>query len=77
MIKNPPANAGAQETRVQSLGWEDLLEKEMQPTPVFLPGESHGQRSPANLFRQAESSSEFKSKGSQLCAGCFWIIKSL
>ena len=22
-----------------------VLEKEMQPTPVFLPGESHGQRS--------------------------------
>ena len=33
------------ETRVQSVGWEDLLEKEMQPTPVFLPGKSHGQRS--------------------------------
>ena len=25
------------ETRVWSLGWEDPLEKEMQPTPVFLP----------------------------------------
>ena len=34
-----------QETWVQSLGREDHLEKEMQPTPVFLPGESHGQRS--------------------------------
>ena len=33
-----------QETWVQSLGWEDPLEKEMAPTPVFLPGESHGQR---------------------------------
>ena len=32
------------ETRVRSLGWEDPLEKEI-PTPVFLPGESHGQRS--------------------------------
>ena len=34
------------ETWVQSLGWEDLLEKEMkwQPTPVFLPGKSHGWR---------------------------------
>ena len=32
------------ETGVRSLGWEDPLEKEMQPTPVFLPGESHGQR---------------------------------
>ena len=29
----------------QSLGWKDPLEEGMQPTPVFLPGESHGQRS--------------------------------
>ena len=34
-----------QETQVQSLGREDLLEKEMTTTPIFLPGESHGQRS--------------------------------
>ena len=34
-----------QETRVWSLGQEDPLEKEMATTPVFLPGESHGQRS--------------------------------
>ena len=34
-----------QETQVWSLGWEDLLEKERQPTPVFLPGESQGWRS--------------------------------
>ena len=27
------------------LGWEDPLEKEMQPTPAFLPGESHGRSS--------------------------------
>ena len=33
------------ETWVRFLGWEDSLEKEMQPTPVFLPGESHGRRS--------------------------------
>ena len=34
-----------QETQVHSLGWEDPLQGEMVPTPVFLPGESHGQRS--------------------------------
>ena len=33
-----------QETQVQSLGGEDSLEKKWQPTPVFLPGKSHGQR---------------------------------
>ena len=34
-----------QETQVQSLGQEDPLEKEWLSTPVFLPGEFHGQRS--------------------------------
>ena len=34
-----------QETRVLSLGPEDPLEEGMAPTPVFLLGESHGQRS--------------------------------
>jgi len=29
---------------VQSLGWEDPLEKDMATTPVFLPGKFHGQR---------------------------------
>ena len=39
--KESACNAG---DRVQSLGQEDPLEKEMA-TPIFLPGESHGQRS--------------------------------
>ena len=42
MIKNLPA---MQETQVQSLGWEDLLEKGMATTTEFLPGESYGPRS--------------------------------
>ena len=37
--KNPPAMRG---TWVQSLSWEDPMEK--GSTPVFLPGKSHGQR---------------------------------
>ena len=37
-----------QEMQVQFLGWGDTLEKEMATTPVFLPGESHGQRSLAS-----------------------------
>ena len=41
-LKNLPT---VQETRVWSLGQEDPLEKEMEPTPVCLPGKSHGQRS--------------------------------
>ena len=42
MVKKLPA---MQETRVQSLGREDPLDKGMATHPVFLPGESHGQRS--------------------------------
>ena len=42
LVKNLPA---VQETRVRSLGWKDPLEKEVLSTPVFLPGECHGQRS--------------------------------
>ena len=42
MVKNLPA---VQETLVQSLGWEDPWRRERLPTPVFQPGESHGQRS--------------------------------
>ena len=41
-LKRLPA---MQETQVRSLSWEDPLEKEMATTPVFLPGESHGERS--------------------------------
>ena len=40
-VKNPPVK---QETQVQSLSQEDPLEKG-QPTPVFLHGKFHGQRS--------------------------------
>ena len=33
-----------QETKVKSMGWEDPWRRKWQPTPVFLPGESYGQR---------------------------------
>ena len=43
VVKNLPA---MQETWVQSLCWEDPLEKGMAThTPLFLPGEPPGQRS--------------------------------
>ena len=42
MVKN---HLPVQETQVPSLGQEDPLEKEMQPTPVSVPGKFHGQRS--------------------------------
>ena len=39
LVKNPRA---MWETWVPSLGWEDPLEKERLPTPVFWPREFHG-----------------------------------
>ena len=39
VVKNLPAK------QVQSLFWEDPWRREWQPTSVFLPGKSHGQRS--------------------------------
>ena len=41
MVKHQPT---MKETQVGSLGREDPLEEEWQPTPVFLPGEPHGYR---------------------------------
>ena len=46
MVKNPPAYAGdirdsASNPWVGKIPWR----RKWQPTPVFLPGESHGQRS--------------------------------
>ena len=35
----------SQATRAQSPRQEDPLKKEIKPTPLFLPGKSHGQRS--------------------------------
>ena len=44
VVKNPPANAGGMVGSISGLGrfpWS----RKWQPTPVFLPGEFHGQRS--------------------------------
>ena len=42
MVKNLPA---MRKTWVQSLGWGNPLEREWQPSPVFLLGELQGQTS--------------------------------
>ena len=36
-----------QEMQIGSLDWEDPWRRKWQPTAVFLPGKSHGQRTPA------------------------------
>ena len=52
MVKNPPANAGnagdlglIPVSGILTQYFQDTLEKEMATTPVFLLGQSHGQRS--------------------------------
>ena len=51
-----------QETWVRSLGWEDPLENEWQPTPVFLPGESHGLKSLAGFSPLGRKESDMTEK---------------
>ena len=57
MSKDLPAMQETLELWVQFLGQEDPWRRTQQPTPVFLPGESHGQRSLAgySLWVQKES----------------------
>ena len=64
MVKNPPANAGdiRDSGYVSSLGWEDRLEKGMTNTPVFLPGESHGQRTLAGYLVKMDRVSTAKDR---------------
>ena len=45
VVKNPSAMKELQETWLPSLGREDPLEEGMATHSMFLPGESHGQRS--------------------------------
>ena len=54
MVKNLPS---MWETWVQSLGWEHPWRRKWLRTPVFFPGEFHGQRSPAgySLWSYKES----------------------
>ena len=41
------------------MGWDDPLEKERLPTPVFWPGEFHGQYSPWGLTKSWTRLSDF------------------
>ena len=49
VVKNPPP---MKEMQVQSLSWKIHWRRKWQPSPVFLPRESHGQRSLAGYSRK-------------------------
>ena len=57
VVKNLPAMP---ETWVPSAGWKDLQRRKWQPTPVFLPGESRGQRSLATVHGITESRTQLR-----------------
>ena len=46
MVKNPPKMQKPKETQFDSWVRKILWRRKWQPTPVFTPGKSHGQRSP-------------------------------
>ena len=61
VVKNPPANAGDKRherhwfnLRLRKIPWR----RAWQPTPVFLPGESHGQRSLVGYSPQGHRESD-------------------
>ena len=57
-----------QETWVQSLGWEDPLEKGRLPTPEFWPGEAHGLYSPWG-HRESDTTERLHFHSSLSCIG--------
>ena len=71
-VTNLPANAGrCKEMPVWALGWKDpescRIERPIpfSSTPVFLPGESHGQRSLATGHRVVKSQAQLKRLNTQ------------
>ena len=58
MVKDPPVNAGdirdVFDTQVRKIPWR----REWQPTPLFLPIKSHGQRSLVSYSPQGHKESD-------------------
>ena len=58
-VKNPLANAADTEDRGFDLWIEKIpWRRNWQPTPIFLPGESHGQKSLAGYTVQGVAKSQ-------------------
>ena len=62
-----------QKTRVQSLGWEDPEKEKWWTTPVFLPGESHGQQNLVGYRPQGRKKSDM----TECLSTCFAHNKAL
>ena len=71
MVKNPPANAGAIRDMGSIPGSGEIpWRRKWQPTPVLLPGESHGQRSLAGYGAQSRKESDTTEKLSMSMHAC-------
>ena len=58
VVKNPPAMQEFQKTQVLFLVRKMSRRRAWQPTPVFLPGESHGQKGLAGYSPQGHKESD-------------------
>ena len=60
MVKNSPASEGDEGYKSSISGWGRSPREENgnPPTPVFLPGKSHGQRSPEGYSPQGHKESD-------------------
>ena len=58
VVKNPPANAGDRRRRFDPWVGQIPWRRAWQPTPVFLPGESHRQRSLAGCSPSGRKESD-------------------
>ena len=61
-------------SHVWSVGQEDPLEKEMQPTPVFLPGESNGQKSLVGYNPWGRKESDTTEHQHVPCWNCLYMV---
>ena len=70
-------SACMQETWVQSLGWEDPLGRKQLPTPVPLPGKSHGQGSLAgySAWGLKRAGHDFVTKQQQQVLHCMDVAR--
>ena len=73
VVNNPPT---MQDTWVQSLDWEDTLEEAWQPTPVFLPEKSHGQRNLVGYHPKGGKESDTAEHARWLCHSFIPVLSS-
>ena len=67
VVKKPPANAGDIRAVGSIPGWGRSWRRKWHPTPVLLPGESHGQRRPAVCGPQGHEESDMTEAALHAC----------